>query len=380
MIDITTLDLNKPTKVPAIGRQDAIVVIVGEAPGKDEDIHGAPFVGESGKLLYATLCKVGIIEPGDVWAKRRHNPSPRQMLKLWRESGIFLTNVVDERPPNNKIEALCASKADVGGKDYPLPPLRPGKYLRPEYLHNLDRLREELLTVKPNLVVALGNTALWALTGQNKITSYRGTVLESTMVPGLKVLPTFHPAAILRGWGNHPVFLADFMKASHEQHSPDISFPRRLIWIEPTWEDLPEWHAKIMAQPELAVDIETSNGQITCIGFSTETEAWVFPFVDQRKPGYSYWPTAREERAAWEVVYDICTSNVPKVLQNGLYDVQWTIRKANMPMRNFLHDTLLMHHVLHPELPRSLEFMGSIYTNSPAWKILRTGHSFKRDD
>lgn len=66
-------------------------------------------------------------------------------------------------------------------------------------------------------------------------------------------------------------------------------------------------------------------------------------------------------------------TEIPKLAQNGLYDVQYCIRNG-WPVRNFTHDTMLRHHSLYPEMEKGLGFMGTIYTDEQPWKMLRNRH------
>jgi len=335
------------------------ICLVGEAPGEQEELLGQPFIGACGQELTRILRDAGL-----------------------SRDDCSITNVFLTRPPGNKIEAFCGKKAEVGGKDYTLPPLRAGKYIRPEYLPELDRLKEELLYLKPNLCVALGATASWALLQQSKITSVRGTITESVLVPGLKVLPTFHPAAVLRQWTLRVIVLSDFMKAREELKFPEIRREKRIIWIEPDLEAVAEFKTKFLdSASRIAIDIETIRDQISCIGFAPSPNlALVVPFIDKARKEWSYWPNTKEEQTAWSLVKAICENSSEKILQNGLYDVQYLWRTAGIVVRNFAQDTMLLHHALQPELPKGLGFLGSIYCNESAWKDLRKTHTTKREE
>lgn len=326
------------------------IALVGEAPGKQEELLGTPFVGSSGQELTRMLSDAGI-----------------------DRKECYLTNVFLSRPPGNKLDAYCGKKAEVGGKSYTLPPLRQGKYIRPEHLPELDRLAEELSHVRPNVVIALGGTASWALLQNPKITTIRGTVAESTLVPGLKVLSTFHPAAILRQWGNRPVVIADLMKALKESEFPEIRRPPRELWLEPTLEDIGEFVVRFLdPAKKITYDIETAHDMITCIGFAGDSEhALCIPFVDRRNPIYSYWDSPAKEIQAWRWVKHVLSLPQPKEAQNGLYDIQWLWRKMGIAPRNSTLDTILQAHALQPELPKGLGFLGSIYTNEASWKEMR---------
>jgi uracil-DNA glycosylase len=330
------------------------IAIVGEAWGEEEERQRTPFVGASGRELTRMLSEAGI-----------------------HRADCFLTNVFNLRPgPRNDIDILCCDKAnDRSG----LPPLRAGKYLRHEYLPELHRLREELGAVKPNITIALGNTAAWALLRNAGISKIRGSITPGRLVPNQKVLPTYHPAAILRQWELRAVTVFDLMKARRESGFPEIRLPKRTVYIEPNLQDL-EWFYvnHILPARYLSVDIETASDQVTCIGFAPRVDlAFVIPFVDLRRGG-NYWSTEVEEFRAWDAVRRYLDSSSRKVFQNGLYDIHFLWRRYGLSVRNAEHDTMLLHHALQPESEKGLGFLGSVYTNEASWKLMRTS-TIKRD-
>jgi hypothetical protein len=258
-----------------------------------------------------------------------------------------------------------------------------GKYIMPQYLRCIDRLKAELESVRPNIVVALGGTAAWALLAQAGITRIRGTVADSTLIPGLKVLPTFHPASILRNWSQRPIAMADLMKAKRESEWPEIRTVHRRVLIDPTVEELWQWWNTVNKHGSLACDIETKDGQITMISFADSFDRGVVvPFIRPKtkwEEGVSYWPKLEDEMRAWKFVKHVLASPMAKIWQNGMYDLQYLARMGFRIM-GCKHDTMLLHHSLYPELPKALGFLGSIYTNERSWKQLRTAKDEEKKD
>lgn len=334
------------------------IALIGEAWGEREEIERAPFVGASGYHLTRMLGEAGI-----------------------ERANCFLTNVFNLRPSGNKIEALCGPKQE-GIKGFPA--LIKGKYVRNEYLPELERLQSELLDCNPNLIITLGNTPTWALLGRAGISNIRGTTALSThTVRGFKVLPTFHPAAVMRQWDLRPTVIMDFFKAKREALFPEIRRPERVIWIEPKIEDLYEFKKRhIDGAGRVSVDIETAGNQITCIGFAPSPKiALVVPFVDGRRLGKNYWGNKDSEQAAWAFVKEILRDRkVRKTFQNGLYDIAFIWRSVGMKVYGAEHDTMLLHHALQPESLKSLGFLGSVYTDEGNWKQMRRVSTIKRDD
>jgi len=343
------------------GPRNAKIALVGEAWGEQEELVKKPFVGYSGQELTKMLREAGI-----------------------RRFDCFLTNVFALRPKDNQIESLCVPKAEAG-PCAELPDLgKKGKYLHPQYIPELLRLKTELDTVRPNIIIALGGTATWALLNSSKIMSIRGAIADSLLCPGIKVLPTYHPAGVLRNWAWRPIAIADFLKAERESAFPQIIRRKRFVTWPDTIEEITEWinrHNVLSPSCVLSVDIETKLRQIEMIGFAPSPEsALVVPFIDASRAENSYWPTLDMERRAWRLVRDVLEGPATKVFQNGLYDLQYILRAGIRP-KACGHDTMLLHHSLYPEMQKSLGFLGSIYSNEASWKLFRVrGDELKKDE
>lgn len=333
------------------------IVLLGEAWGEKEAEEGKPFVGTAGFILDGMLRQVGI-----------------------RREDCFVTNVFNLRPPGgNDVKNLCGTKYEgIPGR----PALTRGKYCLAKYAPELERLRGELQRERPNVVVALGATAAWALCDTTGIRAFRGAPLWSNWA-GVKVLPTYHPAAIGRDWTLRPIVLGDLEKAKREAAFPDIRRPFREIFIEPSLNDLLEFeHKYILPSPDLSIDIETKGDQITCIGFApSKDRALVVPFYDPMKSDGNYWKNIATELRAWEFVRRMCGLRKRIVFQNGVYDMHFLWRRYGITCPHAEHDTMLLHHALQPEMEKGLGFLGSVYTDEASWKFMRSDHdTVKRED
>lgn len=362
------------------------IVLCGEAMGDNEVKIGAGFVGASGIELLKMLHEAGVIEwsaeDASFLAKYWDTSDPTMIDMIWRlHPEVYRTNVFQQHPPGNRLEWFCGGKAEAV-RGYPA--LIKGKFVRAEFAPELERLGDELLTIDPNLIVALGNTALWALGGKTGVSKLRGTTsVSSHTASGFKLLSTYHPAAVLRQWELRPVTVIDLMKAGRESGFPEIRRPKREIWIEPSLADIERFYNDhIRTSTGLSVDIETAGNQVTCIGFSPRSDlALVVPFLDGRKKGRSYWPTSDDECAAWGLVGRILSDRfVPKTFQNGLYDIAFLWRAQGIKVYGAENDTMLLHHALQPESLKGLGFLGSVYTDEGAWKSDRKGDTTIKAD
>jgi uracil-DNA glycosylase len=345
-----------------------VIMFVGEAWGAEEAKQRTPFCGGSGYELTKMLSEAGI-----------------------RRADCYLTNVFNLHPPGNDLSFFCGPK-DKALPGYPKL-LRgnakdfshyTGDYVREEFAPELERLSNELIEVDPNVVVALGNTALWALTGKTAISKLRGSTTTSSLTAtGFKVLPTYHPAAVLRQWNLRPVVVVDLQKALRDSEFPEIRRPRREILIEPTLEDIYDFHRKYIDGVQLlSVDIETAGRSVTCIGFApSPRRAIVIPFSDSKRLGRNYWPTAEIELAVWGYVRSVLERQNPgKLFQNGMFDIAFLYRSAGIKVAGAKEDTMLLHYSLQPESLKGLGFLGSIYCDEGSWKDMRKHKTTKRDD
>ncbi len=149
------------------GNPDADIVFIGEAPGKNEDLQGVPFVGAAGKFLGEML----------------------ESIKMKRED-IYITNIVKYRPPNNRDPEPEEKEACK------------------------DWLHEELAAIKPKLIIFLGRHSMNHFFPDLKISQAHGKLIIKT-IPGISTkyfLPLYHPAAALYNGGLREELLTDFAK------------------------------------------------------------------------------------------------------------------------------------------------------------------------
>lgn len=332
------------------------LLLLSETWSDDEALAGRPFVGASGWLLDELLRYANI-----------------------SRDDCFITTVfrVTPKPYNDVINLTSTEKNS-------LPSFGKGKYLRAEFVPELARLNEEILRINPNLIVSMGSAALWAMTGEFKISKNRGTVgftNNSVMAfPPRKYLGVYNPHQILKDYSLKPVTLMDMRKAKRHSVSPTFTRPSRKIYIPETMADIESAINYLSNIPLMAVDIETHGRQITCIGFAPNKNlAFVFPIT---KGLGSYW-TEAQELYVWRAIRMILTNpKSKKIFQNGMYDLKFLWEIYGIPVANSGEDTMLLHHALYIESEKSLGFMGSVYTDEPSWKTMRSRdiNTIKKED
>lgn len=326
--------------VPPFGPVPAKVMLVGEAPGNDEVMARRPFVGQSGQELDRMLANAGI-----------------------NRSECFATNVVKYRPPNNEIKHFIPErKADVTSDCV----MVKNKWVKPVVAQGIKELYQEIDLVKPNVIIPLGGTASWAVTGNEGIVKWRGSLLDwKTSTHQCKVIPTYHPAAILRQWDWRFISVHDLRRAAAHMHSPKYEMPAYNFRIRPSFPQVEEILAflteRCNAGPQkISVDIETRSGHIACIGLGwSEVDALCIPLMCIERPE-GYWAEQEERVIMRHLKWLLQHSNCEVIFQNGLYDCQYFARHFGwIPKTKY--DTMILHHVLFAGLPKGLDFLSSLY-------------------
>lgn len=336
-------------KVPPQGPIPARILIVGEAPGANEVRSLVPFVGASGQELDRMLHEANILR-----------------------TECFITNVCKYQPPGNDMSKWLFKQKTLGQKlRYSN---RFGLYMAPEIVEGLIELQKEIAEVKPNVIIALGATALWALTGETAITSWRGSLVQSLSEFGnRKVIPTYHPAAILRMWEWRHIAVHDLRRAERESHNPFRVLPKYNFILRPSFMTAKGFfdaiEAKLRNGPiKLAVDIETRLGHIACIGFATsKTDAMCLPLMCVEDE-LGYWSEAEELYFIQKMGYILSHRNAQIIGQNYLYDAQYIVRHWGIWSHVYM-DTMIAHHTCWPGTPKGLDFLSSLYCeNHIYWK------------
>jgi len=285
------------------------ILIVGEAPGSEEESQRKPFVGISGDILISVLGRAGV-----------------------SRSEVTLANLCQYRPlPDNKFERLLGSKQLDEGKA------------------ELYALIHEL---KPNIIIPLGNNPLQCITGKQSISRWRGSII---LAGNIKCIPTYHPAAVARDRSLYPIFDLDIRRAVEDSKFPEPKLPERKYVLNPQGMELEEYVQLLSDSDRIAVDIETirRSRHILCVGFAPHSKLGV--------------SINAEDVYGQLAIRRILESPAKKIFHFGSFDTA-QLKLNGYNVENYWWDTLVAQHALNPELPRALDFLCSIYTRQPYYK------------
>ena len=334
------LGLEEPTRqivVPPKGSKSAKIVIVGEAPGADEERKLEPFVGRSGVLLKKLLFQAGI-----------------------SIADVYVTNVIKIRPARNDIKPFFDKGTfSSEGKKW------------------LEKLRQELSDTQANVIVAVGAVAMAALCHPDSILKWRGSIIESSLLPGRKVIPTIHPASALSQYIHRYYITTDLIRAQYQSEFPEIRRPERNLITNPSCEQSLAWLESHRGKKRVCLDIEISGQlEITCIAFSySPKEAISIPVAQ-----YS----VAEEVRVWEAIAEIIGDpEIMKIGQNIAFDLFFILFRYHIIPRGFIGDTMIAHNIMYPDFNKGLDFLCSVYTDEPyykgegkEWKVVKDWEMF----
>lgn len=316
------------TKVPAEGPRTADIMIVGEGPGTTETREGRPFVGRAGQELNNLLKAAGI--------QRR-----------W----CYVTNACKYEPKGNKDKWYWQG----GTKGQP----------SERFIEGIVELAKDVKEIEPNVIIALGNFALWALTEEWGISKWRGSIIETGRFMGeqkRKVVPSLHPSFILRSFEKRPFLLWDLQKAKKESEYPDLRRLDRDYIIWPTDDQMAEAEDRLCGADLITFDSEWySPSAVSCIGF-TDARDWAI-CVPSSKPG------------AIDFYKRVLGGEQRKVAQNAMFDVV-NLRRAGIDVRTeneagerLIEDTMVAFGVSWGDLgQKDLGTLTSLYTDIPYYK------------
>ncbi len=365
-----------PNLFPTIQPADGItkVAMIGEAPGREEEIAGQPFVGAAGREL-------------ERWIK-----------PYFIRSQCFIGNVCQDRPPDNKLQNFFTDTACR----------QPDERLQGW----VNVLAEQLEKVRPNIIIALGRHPTFLLTGREANWKREGeftwgSILPCTLVPGLKVIPLPHPSYIMRGlFDLRPVVRVWLKRAKANSRYPEIRRPDRELVVNPNLEQVMFELGRRMYAPELAFDIETVPGKkvsyrndskglvftadiITCISFSDRPE-WSISIPFSTGPGQHRW-ALEVEKQIWRAVSRLLGQHGPlKIAHNLMFDfLELAARKVFVAPPRW--DTMAGHNRAYLDLTKKklkkqalnrLAVCTSLYTEEPFykndWKDQNKGEKWER--
>jgi uracil-DNA glycosylase family 4 len=325
-----------PNYVAGEGPFEPKLMIIGEAPGKNENEAGRPFVGASGAELERWLFAAGI-----------------------SRSEVYITNVVKYQPPFNDLKKLHLIDVDLN--------------------EQIDSLwKNEIKVYRPNCILAVGNLALEATTGLSGILKWRGSILLSRD-RSVKVVPTIHPAALMNRYESGEqvggldycytkLCKHDVQRAVIESETDKYEVPYRQLDVITNSLELYRFSERYKDHSKVAADIESINCIPVCVGFAFNSGHAVSVPLLKQLGKYSLTDMSYQDLCeCWKIVDEILKTK--KVIgQNFKYD-EFKLSRFGFRIPTVYSDTLIKTRVIFPELPaKDLGTIASLWTREPYYK------------
>jgi len=325
------------------GTPTAKIAFVGEAPGEIEANTGRAFHPKApvGKLTTTLLASVGL-----------------------SRSDVYFTNVIKERPGKRSNDPKDFITFNAQGKV---------NYTSPEFQEYLKILKTQLSKCKANVIAAVGNIAVHALCGYEKpmVSRRRGSILESTLLPGRKVIPIIHPGSAVGVNGQYRDYymrypiMRDLQKLKRESAFPEIKLPKRTYLIAPSFLEAIDYIDQAKGGKVFSFDVELANAEIDCLAIAVAADlVMCIPFVQDRQ---SYFSPGHEVEI-WTALAELFTTpGIAKIGHNVAFDATLLYRTLHiMPVG--LEDTMVARRIVKPDLLKKLEVAVADYTNEPYYK------------
>ena len=337
------------------GPSSATLMIIGDSPNQYDEQNQRHFTGPSGELLSELLETTG---------------SSR--------SQVYLTNIIKIRPPKNDTDLL--GEINNSSRDYNSP-----EGIGYKIDDFIPLLKNEIETMQPNCILALGSLACKILTGKEGIKYYRGSILPCIISErDIKVIPTIHPSALTErnykvqsgegmfSWKQKSHVQFDVMKAVRESKFPQFDIPKRDIEIIKSSIQLERFFDTYIKSGynKVYVDVEVFKAHVVCIGFAfTPHHACSVSLINLQNIINHEGMPLHEMVEIWRIVYEkLENPNLKKSGQNFKADKVYWLETAGFVVNNFYDDGMFKFHTLSPELPKSLAFQASVLTNEPYYK------------
>ena len=327
---------------PTDNIKTALIAMVGEPPSEIEVLKAEPFTGPIGSQLNR-ICAA---------------------IRLARYQ-IYLTNACKAKLPNNNTNYLWTDKG----------------FRHPDFHKVQQALIDELAEFPGKVILLLGATAMRLLIDEprfDSITKYRGSFYHAEQFPHLKeklsgkiIGLSYHPSFTM--YAGSPVhfytMIADFTKALKLIDDPELLNDNTVIKVAPSFESVMQHYALVKTKEFVGFDIESTPEFITCFSLAVyddnKIKSMSVPLMNNQG---SYW-SAEEEVKIWIGLAEILgDSKIGKIMQNGMFDVMFTLRTMNIKTENFYFDTMLAQHICYTDLPKGLDYLTSTYTYYPYYK------------
>jgi uracil-DNA glycosylase family 4 len=323
------LNTGRIRKIKPEGFKNAKYVFVGDCPPQGEFSSNKLFSSSYYNTLNTLLMKAGI-----------------------RRDDCYFTYLFKERPFNGDLSPyIRISKHKI--------------YESEQFRNAQAALKEELADTTANVLVPVGKEALYALTGKDNELNWRGSVIESTLLPGRKTISILHPETVTKKYIYQRLVLMDLNKINKNSSFPEVNLKSRVYKLAPTFYEVMGYLKECESLPEIAFDIEIANFELSCFSIAkTPYEVMSIPLIDNKG---EYFNIDREKEILLQFAKLLENPNQRHIGQNIIFDAFFLYDKYGIRTTN-LEDSMIAQAICYPDYPKDLGFLTSLYTDLPYYK------------
>lgn len=338
--------------ISAAGSTNSKIMIVGECPDLEE------------------------LKKGSIFSSYTYTELPKVLM----EAGIsiqtcYRTHLIKHSIPGNDASVLMAIKKKERTTEHIT---YNGREVLPSLIKAIESFKLEIEKVKPNVIVAMGNVAMWALTGNWSVHSWRSSILPLMLETNLdyvpKVIPVYAISTINKMWEWRYIHVQDFRRVKKESEFREIRGRQFNFIINPSYTHAYKYLQYILDQLEVSgtpieigVDIETKFSSVECIALAlSEVHAICIPFI--HTDGRVFWKEEEEIELVILLSKILQHRNIHAIGQGYMYDYYFLYERLLISTRLY-RDTMINQHCIFSNGRKDLSFLSSIYLDDHAhWK------------
>lgn len=336
------------------------IMLISDAPTLEDERAHTAFSSSQGQLIKSMLKNIGV-----------------------RYQDCYFTNVVQQRPAGSNFDSLYED-----GKKR--------KIRKPALQMAIDHLHDKIKKIRPNIVVLFGTEALKAVLGKDSITAWRGSLC---MLGDIKVIATYHPSTIFKQYEQRAIAEMDLKRARDESAYPEDRRDQPTMLVMPSYEQTLKWFDELYAaKPDrVSFDLETTYETllIRSIGLAymhpKTKKKHACSIVVMKKAPFAVTGSTKitlpqgpvftsvfhrvQEAKIIDMLNDLMRdTSIKKVGHNSIsFDQTILEEQYGIRINNHYMDTMHAHHVCYLELPKSLDFACTFYTQrSNYWSDKQT--------
>lgn len=308
------------------------IAVIGDCPDDASIGECRPFVGTSGTILRSLLTGAGISPMGVLFAYVSRTKKKYGSATKMKDASVF--------PWND-----------------------------PDVIDSIEQLKKDIVTFKPNIILLCGDVPLYVAGKRGEsVNNWHGSLFkcEAYGSPFLqyKCIPTYDVTVALQMYEWMPLLRFDLSRCAQESETPELNLPERKYELHLSAYQICDRLRNLPSNVPISLDIEGYVSWVSCLAIATSAyHAFIIPF--------GTFSPAEDAMIIEQLRVTMARDDLPKILQNCVYDYFVLAFKFQIHLANIIVDTMVSGWEIYPELPKGLGTQTAIWTREPYYKFQR---------